>query len=85
MRSVNVYLVRHGETEENKTGIIQGQLNTQLNEAGRDQAHILAEVLKGVSFNYAFTSDLSRAADVRRVTPGPEKIWPYRRRHHTCS
>ena len=64
MRPVNVYLVRHGETEENKTGIIQGQLDTRLNETGRGQAQILAEALKDVPFSHAFTSDLSRAADV---------------------
>jgi 2,3-bisphosphoglycerate-dependent phosphoglycerate mutase len=64
MRPVNVYLVRHGETEENKLGIVQGQLNTQLNKTGRDQAEILAQALKDVPFSHGFTSDLSRAADV---------------------
>jgi len=67
MRPVNVYLVRHGETEENKLGIVQGQLNTQLNKTGRDQAQVLAQALKDVPFSHGFTSDLSRAADTARI------------------
>ncbi|KAH7343272.1 hypothetical protein B0J17DRAFT_641683 [Rhizoctonia solani] len=30
-----VYVIRHGETNENRLGIIQGQMDTQLNDAGR--------------------------------------------------
>ncbi|KAG8894639.1 hypothetical protein FRC00_008651 [Tulasnella sp. 408] len=49
MPIVNVYIVRHGETVENAKGIIQGQLDTQLNELGRTQAERLAEVLSGTA------------------------------------
>lgn len=65
MPVINVYVVRHGETVENANGIIQGQLDTQLNELGRMQAERLGDVLSGVRLHYAFTSDLSRARDVR--------------------
>jgi probable phosphoglycerate mutase len=86
MRSVNVYLVRHGETEENKMGIIQGQQNTQLNKAGHDQARILAKALKDVPISHAFASDLSRAADVSRIFLATEKTSrAYHPRHHMCS
>lgn len=61
---VKVYLVRHGETAANKDGVIQGQLNTQLNEEGIRQAGLLAERLKDVPFQLAFTSDLERAKKV---------------------
>lgn len=64
MREVDVLIVRHGETDENAQGIVQGQLNTQLNERGRYQAQLLAFVLKDVQFTHAYTSDLSRASEV---------------------
>ncbi|KAG8920171.1 hypothetical protein FRC01_000886, partial [Tulasnella sp. 417] len=67
MPIVNVYIVRHGETFENAKGIIQGQLDTQLNELGRTQAERLGEVLSGVRFDHAFTSDLSRARDTAQA------------------
>lgn len=61
---LRVYLVRHGETNENRAGIIQGQLDTQLNDDGILQARFCGERLKGVKFVAAFTSDLHRAANV---------------------
>ncbi|KAG6837275.1 hypothetical protein H0H93_012280 [Arthromyces matolae] len=57
-----VYLVRHGETQENRDGIIQGQMDTALNEVGLEQARIVGERLRSIPFDIAFTSDLSRAA-----------------------
>ncbi|KAF8965288.1 phosphoglycerate mutase-like protein [Flammula alnicola] len=56
-----VYLVRHGETQANRDGVIQGQQDTALNELGEEQARLVGEALKGVKFGYAFSSDLSRA------------------------
>ena len=35
---MDLYFVRHGETDENKQGIIQGWLDTQLNQEGQRQA-----------------------------------------------
>ncbi|KAG5643226.1 hypothetical protein DXG03_001310 [Asterophora parasitica] len=57
-----VYLVRHGETNENRNKIIQGQLDTSLNRLGREQARLVGEALKSIPFEIAFSSDLSRAA-----------------------
>lgn len=68
MPVVNVYVVRHGETIENAQGIIQGQLDTKLNDLGRAQAIRVGEVLSSIQFHYAFTSDLSRARDVCFMT-----------------
>ncbi|KDN37038.1 hypothetical protein RSAG8_10391, partial [Rhizoctonia solani AG-8 WAC10335] len=62
-----VYIVRHGETNENRLGIIQGQMDTQLNDAGRAQAKITGNFLKDVNFVKAYSSDSSRAADTARA------------------
>lgn len=64
-RIVNVYLVRHGETDENRAMIMQGQLDTKLNAAGLEQAQLAANALENVRFAAAYSSDLSRAATVR--------------------
>ena len=62
--TMRVYLVRHGETQENREGIIQGQKDTELNEAGLKQAGLLGEALKDVKFSLGFSSDLKRAYNV---------------------
>ena len=56
-----LYLVRHGETEWNKTGIVMGQSDSPLTEAGLEQAKTTARELKGVNFDAIFSSDLHRA------------------------
>ncbi|KAL7283673.1 hypothetical protein ACG7TL_003109 [Trametes sanguinea] len=56
-----VYIVRHGETEENRQGIMQGQLDTPLNAAGVRQAELAADALADVPFGAAYSSDLQRA------------------------
>ena len=59
----DVYLLRHGETEWNQAGRIQGQLNSELTDLGRRQAEAQAAILD--SFNShgidRFCSPLQRA------------------------
>ncbi|KAL1720099.1 histidine phosphatase superfamily [Schizophyllum commune] len=59
-----VYIVRHGETEENLKMIMQGHLDTQLNETGKEQAKLVADALREVAFDKAYSSDLSRAREL---------------------
>ena len=56
-----IYLVRHGESEENVRNIIQGQSNTPLTAKGEAQAMAAAEALKDVAFDRVFSSDMVRA------------------------
>ncbi|KAJ9107962.1 hypothetical protein QFC20_003647 [Naganishia adeliensis] len=62
---LTVYIVRHGQTDHNMRGIVQGHLNTSLNATGRAQGESLAKRLQeeGVHFDFAFTSDLDRASE----------------------
>ncbi|KAF7322318.1 Phosphoglycerate mutase-like protein [Mycena chlorophos] len=62
-----VYIVRHGETRENREAIIQGQLDTELNELGLLQAKQVARTLKAVVFDAAYTSDLKRAVKTAEI------------------
>jgi len=56
-----IYLVRHGETEWNKKGIIMGQADSPLTETGIEQVKATAQELKHVDFAAIFSSDLLRA------------------------
>ncbi len=55
------YIVRHGETEWNVSGIIQGQLDSQLTVRGLQQAQETAQELREIPFDAIFSSDLLRA------------------------
>lgn len=54
-------LLRHGQTEYNATSRMQGQLDTELSEVGRQQAEDVARVLAGQKIVRLISSDLSRA------------------------
>ncbi|KAJ7337932.1 hypothetical protein OS493_008091 [Desmophyllum pertusum] len=54
-------LVRHGETVENKTGILQGQTDTFLSDKGIEQAQLAGSKLCDEHFSHVFSSDLKRA------------------------
>ncbi|RPD66483.1 phosphoglycerate mutase-like protein [Lentinus tigrinus ALCF2SS1-7] len=56
-----VYIVRHGETDFNRQGIVQGQIDTPLNDAGVEQAQLAALALQDTPFDVAYSSDLQRA------------------------
>lgn len=56
-----IILVRHGETDFNVAKIIQGQLDTFLNQQGLKQAVDIACVLAQEHIDLIFSSDLKRA------------------------
>ena len=62
-----LYLVRHGETEWNAEGRLQGQTDIGLSEKGQRQARAVARRLEGVSFHAAYSSDLSRTTETARI------------------
>jgi broad specificity phosphatase PhoE len=56
-----LYIIRHGETELNKLGIVQGRgINSDLNDTGRAQAAAFYERYKAVPFQKVYTSSLVR-------------------------
>ena len=56
-----LHLVRHGETEWNRDGRIQGWADTPLSERGHEQARELAATLGERSIGAIYSSDLRRA------------------------
>jgi len=61
-------LVRHGETDWNAQHRWQGHSDTRLNDAGREQARLLAKGLPGVDALYS--SDLARARETAEIVAG---------------
>src|SRR3990167_6914028 len=57
---MRLYIVRHGETEYNKTRMIQPE-DSKLNEEGLDQAKKISQRLKDIKFDIIYTSPMERA------------------------
>lgn len=58
---LELWLVRHGETDWNRQGRLQGWTDIPLNASGRAQAQALAKTLRDVPVDHIYTSDLERA------------------------
>lgn len=68
---MKIILVRHGETEANYNGIMQGQmLNYSLNDRGVRQAQALKNKLKDTKIDICFTSPLARAWQTAMILVG---------------
>ncbi|MGB0429137.1 MAG: histidine phosphatase family protein [Bacteroidia bacterium] len=56
-----IYLVRHGQTDYNLKGIVQGSgINAPLNETGRAQAQAFYQNFRSIPFDKVYTSALKR-------------------------
>ncbi len=61
MRRKTIYLIRHGETDYNRRGVVQGSgIDAELNEMGRAQADAFYDAYGHVPFDKIYTSQLIR-------------------------
>ena len=65
-----IYIVRHGQTDWNKAGRMQGRTDIPLNETGKQQALEVAKKLKGIEFDKVFSSPLKRAIQTAKIITG---------------
>jgi broad specificity phosphatase PhoE len=65
-----VYLVRHGQTALNESGVLRGLLDPQLDETGQRQALLLGQVLGPRRPSLVAASPLRRAQQTARPTAG---------------
>ena len=66
--SLNLYLIRHGQTAWTLSGQHTGQTDLPLTKEGEGQARNLATVLGGIEFSVILTSPLKRARRTCELT-----------------
>ena len=64
---LDIYMVRHGETQSNLDRVFQGHMDTSLTERGLKQAEAVGSWMNGVPFDAIYASDLVRAADTAKA------------------
>lgn len=64
---MKVYIVRHGQSETNVLGRWTGWLDVNLTEKGKNDAKSAGEILKGITFDKVYASDLARAIDTAKT------------------
>ncbi|WP_057875319.1 histidine phosphatase family protein [Liquorilactobacillus aquaticus] len=63
-----LYIVRHGQSEANKAGILQGnKIDTPLTAKGRSQADAVYQQLQKLDFDKVYASPLLRAAQTAHI------------------
>ncbi len=65
-----VALIRHGQTDWNRDGLLQGVSDIPLNAVGRDQALAAARKLVGSDWNVVVSSPLARARETAQIIAG---------------
>ncbi|WP_167549477.1 histidine phosphatase family protein [Thioalkalivibrio sp. ALJ1] len=73
---LTIYLVRHGQTDWNKEGRLQGDTDNSLNATGRSQAYANAEALANVQVDHIYPSGLARAIETAEVFAARAPITP---------
>ncbi|MBQ8051059.1 MAG: histidine phosphatase family protein [Bacteroidaceae bacterium] len=68
---IELYIARHGQTEENVRRILQGQMPGHLTAEGIRQAEELRDRLRHHHFDLIFSSDLLRATATARIVAEP--------------
>lgn len=67
MGATQICIARHGETDWNQRGILQGWLDVPINAQGRQQAYVLAHSLAGADFSAVWSSPLVRAHETAAI------------------
>ena len=73
-RMGTLLIVRHGETEWNAEGRIQGHTDIGLSERGAEQARSLAGRLANLHIDAAYSSDLKRTSETAKLALGDRDI-----------
>jgi probable phosphoglycerate mutase len=74
--SDGIWLARHGETDANAEGRVQGSIDEPLNERGREQSRALAREAARLGLNALYTSHLSRARETAEIVGAEIALTP---------
>ena len=64
---MKIYVMRHGETDSNVLGLLQGSSDRQLNENGIDLAELTGAAMQDIHFDRCYCSPLQRAAETAMI------------------
>lgn len=64
---MKIYLVRHGETDWNKEGRVQGSVDIPLNGYGVELAEVTSEAMKDIPVDIIYASPLQRARKTAEI------------------
>lgn len=64
---MKIYVVRHGETDWNNNGIMQGNTDVLLNQAGIEQGLKVKKILENERIDICMSSPLKRAYDTAKI------------------
>lgn len=76
MKAAHICVARHGETDWNKRGILQGWFDVPVNELGRRQASALAASFTDAGFTALWTSPLVRARETADIVAAALRLPP---------
>lgn len=82
-----LYVVRHGETTDNRDDLVSGHVNPDLTEKGVLQAVETRDELSNVHFDEVYSSDLKRAVETASIiygdkVPGDHQLFGLRERNY---
>lgn len=74
MKIKNIYVIRHGETDWNKSHRFQGSTDIKLNDLGREQALKLRPIVQQLQIESVYSSPLSRAYETAEIATQELKL-----------
>lgn len=64
---MKVSFLRHGQTQANAERVLQGMVDTSINDRGKEQARAAAQQMKDLSFDCVYCSPLLRACQTAEI------------------
>lgn len=71
---MNIYVLRHGQTNYNLEGRFQGQVDVEINNTGIEQIRETAKELQNIHFDVIISSPLIRAIQTAKILSQDEII-----------
>jgi len=71
---MNIYLLRHGQTDENRKGSYYGNLDINLNEVGISQGNKAKTFFNNIKLDRVYVSDKIRTLEMAKLALGQKEI-----------